>query len=536
MKRKLNKNLNKVLSLTLASAMVVGATSCGDSGTTNPATTGGTASTAPAASESTAVTELTVHGMWDNAQVLDFSMPVLQEIQKQANVKLVNTVPSSATDVDQAWTLMMSTPNQMPDIIINAQLSKIEKLGMDGGVIPLEDLIAEHAPNVQKVFEEYPELKAASTAADGHIYQVASMKELKTAQTWVIRQDWIDKLGLKSPETVDELYDVLYAFRYNDPNGNGQQDEAPFISRLAGKDFTNTFLSLYDSSLQLMVRDGKVSYDPLEPNFKYGMEQAIKWYEEGLLDKEIFTRARESRNVMYGENKGGFIADWIPSTIQYNDSLADTIPGFNNVALAPPADQNGNRKVKWLTAPYAGPAISANSKDPVAAMKFIDFMYSDEGRMLENFGIEGETYTMVDGQPQFTDAVKNYEGGLAVGRKAYGMISRLGCIDPIELEYATITNDTAKEGIEMHLDHPEWYPKDEYLYYQFKYTAEESQEITTILSDLDAFVAEKTTSWILGNGDFNAEYDAFIKELNQRGADRLVEISQTAYDRVAATK
>lgn len=160
-------------------------------------------------------------------------------------------------------------------------------------------------------------------------------------------------------------------------------------------------------------------------------------------------------------------------------------------------------------------------------------MYSDEGRMLENFGIEGETYTIdANGQPQYTDAVKNYDGGLAAGRRAYGMISRLGCIDPIELEYATITNDAAKEGIEMHLAHPEWYPEDEYLAYQFKYTAEEAQEISLLLADLETYVGETTTSWILGNGNFEQNYETFVTELKARGADRVVEISQTAYDRL----
>ncbi|WZL81589.1 extracellular solute-binding protein [Vallitaleaceae bacterium 9-2] len=521
----MKKVYRKILSLALVTFLLFGMTACGEADTTPDASETSKEETVP---------ELTVHGMWDSSQILDFSTPVLQEIQKQAGVKLVNTVPTSATDVDQTWTLMMSTPDQMPDIIINSQISKMEKLGMDGGLISLESLIEEHAPNIQKIFEEHPELLAASTAADGHIYHVASMKELKTSTTWVIRQDWIDNLGLETPETIDDLYNVLYAFKYEDPNGNGEQDEQPFISRLSGKDFTNTFLSLFDSSLQLMVRDGVVMYDPLGEDFKYGMEQAIKWYDEGIIDQEIFTRGKESRNVMYGENKGGFICDWIPSTVQYNDSLADTIPGFKNVALAPPIDQNGNQKVKWLTAPYAGPGISSNCEDPVAAIKFIDFMYSDAGRMLDGFGIEGDTYTIdADGNPQFTDKVKGYEGGIGAGRKALGMMARLGCIDSIEMEYAGIFNTLAQEGIEMHMANPQWYPQDEYLNFQFKYTAEESQEIAIIQSGLDAYVAEKTTSWILGNGDFNAEYEDFVNEIKQRDVDRLIDISQAAYDRVA---
>lgn len=480
------------------------------------------------------VTELTVHGMYGDSFIGDYSLPVTEEIQKEAGVKLVNTVAPSTTNEDQAWTLMMSVPDQMPDILTNSSIQKIEKLGMDGGCIPLEDLIDEYAPNIQAYFEKYPEAKAASTAADGHIYQVACIKEMKTAETWIIRKDWLDKLGLEVPETTDDLYNVLTAFATEDPNGNGVQDETPFISR-SGANSLNDILSLWGSSTQMVVRDGKVVYDPYEPDFKIAMENAIKWYDEGLIDPEIFTRGGESRNVMYGEDKGGFICDWPASTTQYNLSLAETVPGFENVVIAPPIDQNGNQIAYHVTTPGAGPAISSNCDDPVAAIKFIDFMYSPEGILLNSYGIEGLTFEYDEnGQPQFTDLITDYPDGIPAGRTAYGMQCRLGSADPLALEYVTATNDQVLEGWELYSDHPEWYSDDTYLNYVFKYTPEEQQEIDLILTDLNAYVQEKCISWILGTGDFESEYDQFISELELRNVERAVEISQAAYDRTKA--
>ena len=215
----------------LAATMLAGCSSSGSS-------------SSGSSSESGTV-ELTVHDIY-GTDVADFSLPVAQELQKRVGVTLTNTISASSTDESQAWTLMISNPDSMPDIVVSSDMSKIEDLGMDGGLIPLEDLIEEKCPNIVAAFEKYPELKTASTASDGHIYQVAGMKEMSVANVWVIRQDWLDKLNLEMPTTTDELYTVLKAFRDQDPNGNGQQDEAPFITRwlTAPDNFTEHALSL----------------------------------------------------------------------------------------------------------------------------------------------------------------------------------------------------------------------------------------------------------------------------------------------------
>ena len=109
------------------------------------------------------------------------------------------------------------------------------------------------------------------------------MKEMSIANTWIIRQDWLDKLGLETPTTTDELYEVLKAFRTEDPNGNGVQDETPLMTRWlsAPDNFTEHGLSLFNSSNGLMVRQGKVVFDPMEEDFKVGMKSLIQWYSEG---------------------------------------------------------------------------------------------------------------------------------------------------------------------------------------------------------------------------------------------------------------
>ncbi|MFV0503826.1 MAG: extracellular solute-binding protein [Lachnospirales bacterium] len=479
------------------------------------------------------VVDLTVHGMFGE-DVQDYSRIVLQEIQKQAGVTLTNTVANSATDESQSWTLMMSSPDTLPDIVTHSQLSTIEKFGMDGGLIPLQDLIAEHAPNIQKQFELHPELKVASTAADGNMYQVASMKAWTIANVPIIRQDWLDKLGLEIPTNINELHDVLYAFRNEDPNGNGEKDEVPIISRLSNTSGVNALLSLFGSTLGLIPRNGEIFYDPVTPEFKEAVSELSKWYEEGLMDKEIFTRGPDSRNLFLSENKGGFTMDWTASTTQYNDILKESVPGFNMAVIPPVENLRGDQIAYHKTIPYAGPAITVGSDKPVEAIKFIDFMYSPEGIMLDAFGIEGVTYEYdEEGKLKFTELITNNPDGTTQGRIDNGMMARLGCVDPVELEYVIATNDAAIEGYDLYSENADtWYVDDEYIGYQFKYTTEEQQEIALLIADLEAYVTETTISWILGNGSVESDYDNFINEIKLRGVDRVLEIAQTAYDRV----
>ena len=116
-------------------------------------------------------------------------------------------------------------------------------------------------------------------------------KELKSSQFYWIRQDWLDKLGLEAPTTVDELHDVLTAFKNNDPNGNGQADEIPLFDRSATAETEmGEYLALWDSSASFYPRDGKITYEPLTENYKNAVKNLAQWYKEGLIDPEIFTR------------------------------------------------------------------------------------------------------------------------------------------------------------------------------------------------------------------------------------------------------
>ena len=466
-----------------------------------------------------------------NNMPFDSNWQVWQEAAKRTNVSLKGTISLSNSNEEEAFNLMMSSGN-LADIIGYVDASSLEKLGRDGGMIPLNDLIKEHAPNIQKVLDEDARFRQTAYSLDGNIYQIPKNQELKAAEFWWIRQDWLDKLNLKAPTTVDELHDVLYAFRNEDPNGNGLKDEIPLFDR-AGWKQPDEYLYLWDTSLEFYPRDGKMKYEPLEENFKTGVSNMIKWYQEGLIDPEIFTRGASSRDTLLGGDLGGCTHDWV-STANYNSTLQETIPGFQMAAIAPPADQNGVVKERVSRYPGVGWGISSQCKDPVTVIKFMDYFFTEEGSDLMNWGIEGDTFTRdADGSKHFTDTVLQSELTPIGYLRSIGAQYRIGMCQDGDYEYATMKEDGI-EANKLYNGHDEWFDDSLPPYLDgkmaLKYTSDDETEYKNIMASIKPYVDEKFQSWILGVNDFDSEYDTFIKELKARGIDRALEINQKAYD------
>ncbi len=456
---------------------------------------------------------------------------VWEEVGKRTNINLEGIISQSNSNEEEAFNLMLSS-GTLADIIGYKSSADLEKLGRDGGLIPLNDLIKEHAPNIQAAIDADSKFKQGATSLDGNIYFIPKNQTLVSAEFWWVRQDWLDKLGLQVPTTVDELYDVLTAFRNQDPNGNDKKDEIPLFDR-AGYKMPDEYLYLWDTSTEFYPRDGKMTFDPMEENFKAGVTNLVKWYKEGLIDPEIFTRGAKSRDILYSANLGGMTHDW-PSTGNYNRSLATDIPGFNNVSIAPPANQNGEIIERTTRYPGVGWGISSQCKDPVTVIKFFDYMFTEEGSTLMNWGIENETYVKnSDGTKSYTDTVMNSELTPLGYLRSLGVQYRIGMLQDAEYEYAFMTPE-ASAASKLYNGNSNWYRSDMPPYadgeLNLKYVAEDEAEYKKIMSEVRPYVDEMFQKWLLGASSFEEDYDGFIAELKNRGIERAIEINQQAYD------
>lgn len=454
----------------------------------------------------------------------DYKENIFTEAFDKTNILLTPTLSENVTDMDQALALAVAAKD-IPDVIYDWKQENFNNYGMQGALIPLNDLIDKYAPNYKKFLEEHPEVKYYSTASDGNIYFIPFVADGDPSTGWFIRQDWLDKLGMEAPNTVDEFYNTMMAFRDNDPNGNGEKDEVGFFG--AQGDVASLF-SLFDAYEGFRyTTDGKVSFGPMEDNFLVAVEEVTKWYKEGLIDREIFTRT-DGMDYFLGNNTGGISHGWFGSTAKRNDTLKNEIDGFSFVAFAPPAGPDGVRRElnrRNLTA-GEGWAISSMNEHPEETMKYFDFWWSEEGRRLVNFGVEGVHYEMIDGKPIFKDSVINGDTLITTIMFSIRAETNFGFHQDFGYEEQWI-NQIARDGMKMYAEGgylPDPITRPNLSYF------ENEKDHNTLKTQIETYVDETVQSWILGTGNPEKEFPGFKEALEQLGVEKYIEIEQAAYD------
>lgn len=473
---------------------------------------------------------LTFHAHVQNGSVADGSLPVWQKAAELTNITLETTAPTTATNSLEVYSLMVAS-GEIADIVGYPDFTRFTSDAMDGAFLPLNDLIEEYAPNITRILDENPDVRNYITAPDGNIYGIPYFYDLNAPEGygWFIRTDWLDALGLDVPQNVDEYYEALKAFREDDPNGNGEQDEEPFFSR----GFSPlALLTLWDAYNDFYVRDGVVRFGPEQDAYRTGMRELVKWYDEGLIHSEIFTGGSNSREVLLSQNKGGATIDWFASTSSYNGRLQETIPGFAFKPFAPPAGIDGVRRNNFRRSkviPFLGWGIGYSNEYPEATMRYFDFWFTETGIRMAAFGVEGEDYVLQDGKPVFTDTVTGADVPVItyLSRERGAQFLGMGTMQDIEYELQAM-HPYGREGYDLYSSNS-WATEQMPL---LSYNEDEFDRLHEIMSSVRTLVSEKAQRWILGAEDIDANYDEFLRQMRDMGIDEAVAITQAAYDRI----
>lgn len=470
--------------------------------------------------------DLSIHMHFFNYCIFNDEWPVFKVAAEKTGVSLHGTAVETVSDSGQAFSTMLAD-KKLPDII-HYQRTKLKEIGEEGALIPLEDLIEEHAPNIKKFFDASPAAKAAATSSDGHIYCIPGTlapvgSGALPSVGFFIRQDWLDKLGLSVPKTVDEYYNVLKAFKERDPNGNGKADEIPYFKRSTTvQDLYQLFGASYGDYINEndMIADGKV-----QEEYKNAVKELAKWYKEGLIDPEIFSRGNQAREQLLSSNIGGSTHDWFSSTAAYNDMYKDV--GINFVPIAPPADVNG--VVKEVTSRSAVHSlawgISKDNEHPERTIKYFDWWLTEEGIKLHSNGVEGLHYDMIDGKLVFKDEVKNADGGVPGYLRNQGVVE-MGTVTTLDAELAGM-NELAIAGFNEYNENG--YIKEPMP--TLSYNQQEQDVINANSTNLSTYQMEMEQKWILGSLDVDATWDEYVAQCKAMKLDDVVAAKNSAYQR-----
>lgn len=545
----MKRTLALTLSLLMLAAALAGCANASPSPTTAPTAAPAVSAAATATVAPTATAEnwqiaaipakITLFYAFGGNGAPTGDMPIWKEAAKITGVTMENVANPSISDDIQSLNTMLAS-GSLPDLI-QGQFSNINPIIAQGALIPLDDLIGQYAPNIKKFFNDYPDAVAACTGPDGKIYDVTGTLggdpgQYLPSMAFFIRKDWLDKLNLPVPTTLQQYKDALYAFRNQDPNGNGKKDEIPYLYRDKGISGLYQLFGVGGEWGQWFITaDNTVQFGQMTTEYKNAIKELSQWYADGVIDPEIYTRGSQARQDLLGNNLGGSTIDWLSSTASMNtntDILAN-VPKINFVAIAPPADINGKVKQLYSRAPITTYCwgISKDCKDPATAIRYMDFWFSDVGETLMNWGIEGQTYTMVDGKPQFTQTVFTNPAGVPNYMRSIGSYE-VGHRGDIAGELAGM-NDIAKAGYNLYLDNNYCQPP----FPNLSFTQEETDTINNAMGNISTYQAEWEQKCITGVQKVDDSWDAYITEMNNMGMQQVLTANNAAYQRyVASTK
>lgn len=553
------KNAKKLVALLLSLALVLSLGACGGNGESS---TSSEASPSSTTEESGAAAESGDESQAETAETGEFQLPIVdepttlsyfvaddsnaaimttdwndnefyQEMERRTGVHLEFEMVSSA-DYQTNFNLMIASGNLADMIYVGASYyaEGVDAAIDDGYFLDLTDLVDEYMPNYEKIRTsdiQYELLSTTDSGRLGAVYELRQSKQGPWLGLW-IRQDWLDDLGLDTPVTFDDYHEVLTAFK------NEKGATAPLILNFSGSDgeFGTMSGGLNVLNSWQLDETGKVNFGPYMDAWKEYVTIMHQWYTEGLIDPDFMAtdeRTADMAKVVTGAS-GLFAALYtMPSVYE----AASEDPNMNLAPVNPPVMNEGDEGHIRLRDSYTSgnTAISADSENWEVALRWLDYLYTDEGALLANYGVEGDTFEFDEnGKPVFTDKILNNENGWTMTQTVASYL----CPSAGIANWSDWTRELAGVPEKDQACYDVWseFSDDWRLPSSVTLTQEESTERAALYADISTIVKEQTAQFISGALDIESNWDAYISALEASGMERAIEITQAAYDRYLA--
>lgn len=461
-------------------------------------------------------------------------MELVQQWQQDTNIAIDwENLPDQ---VYQEKKNLLLASDDMPDVLFNTGLtdSDIVQYGDNGTLVPLEGLIEDYAPTLTAILDERPDIRAALTASDGHIYTLPSVEELGILQYpnfLFINKAWLDALGLPMPTTIEEYRAALEAFATQDPNGNGVADEIPLSFRTDSFcanpwDLIAALGGQPENNDHRIVRDGEVEFTANTDEYRAGVQALNEWYDDGLIDPESFSQddvAYLAKGKTTTPVLGSFFW-WEAKEMVGEDRLADyallgVLEGVDGERLA---SVTNNQEIS-----RGAMAITRANKYPAATMRWADRLFDPVMSAQASWGPIGVTLEEnADGVLTQIPA----PAGTSEGERRQQVAPGGPKITTREdFETVVAPEPRAKERQDLVTEFYAPYQAND-IYPPVLLSNEELDQVSYAQTDINTLVKEKFASWVV-QGGIDEEWDGYVSQLRTLGVEDVTGVYQDAYDR-----
>lgn len=503
-----------------------GCSSKNDEGGTSASASAPAAGGASASASASSPVKLTIAQM-DGGRVWKDDNPATLELEKRTNTSLeVNMIPSG--DFLNKYNVMAAS-GSIPDIskIPNFEF---EKYADNGLFLDIGDLVDQYAPNLK-------------SAIDPALWDLVKYKGKQYAIPYqnvpgkivpAVRQDWLDNLGLQMPKTLDELETMLKKFTTDDPDKNGQNDTYGLGSTGNWKgDFTMIFGAFgvmpFDSSgtRQAYLQDGVVYSSQISEGYKNAIAYIKKLWDEKVIDPEVFIIKSDQAQQKLVQSKAGLFTAWwsiAPEVLKNNLKMNEINPNAKwNPLLPAVTGPDGKSGLESRGTINGTINISAKAKDPVAAIKFLDYLATDEGWELATYGIKGQHYIdLTQGRTE--------EGQKAMDEKWLDPLAQIVYLP----DMVDKVNDASQSPTQIEDNRFIKAAREYNLYTDFFYGVPLTDAEKNLDPDLVKYEDEMFIKFITGAESLD-KWDEYVANWKKKGGKEILEARVQAYNEMHGT-
>ena len=463
-------------------------------------------------------------------------VPFYSGLSEKTGIAIDWQCPVEGADAKAAYNLLLQEA-KLPSIILNNgySISNVNNLYTDGLIYDLTDYLEEYAPDFWAFMNDPANVssKNAVTNEDGRflIFPMIRQSDVNITYTGpVIRQDWLDECGLKAPVTLEDWENVLTTFK--DKYGATLTFA---LGRYTVAGLSSGVDAFADLTIQYYVEDNEVKCANAQPEWKEYLTVLNRWYDAGLIDPDFATNDDAAVRTKALNNQAGVI---VTATSQLTNFIADAEAektGANWVGFSIPRTAAGapTKRIQTegqLVKTGVGAVVttSCTEEELIAAIKFLNYGYSEEGMKYWNFGEEGKTYEVTaDGEIKFTELITADARGMSEVLKDYTGMYSLGI--GVQME-DLVRARNAKASVDAISTWTDNTVANKYKVPAYSRTSDEQTKYADINSVLSTYVSEMALKFVTGEESLD-NFDKYIEQLNSYKLPELLEIEQAAYDR-----
>lgn len=403
-------NVRKSLSLLTAAALLAAtAAACGTApaaASSQAPASSPAASSAPASAAPEPAKEIDLvivkNQLTDGIKEQQVKDAISAKIEEDLGMKITfKVITAPEVDALNQKIYLMSASGEQMDMISNHNVQLSNLLSKPGLIAPIDDLLDQYGANLKK---HVPAETFDRFRLNGELMAIPDNDGDTVQDGIIVRKDWLDKLNLPVPRTLQQFEEMLQAFQTQDPDGNGKNDTiplvaqenrmnlcfAPIVTGLAPSTFT--FPGIWDYYDEA---SGEVRPTFIAPEYKKQLEFIKGWYDKGWLNKDFLITTGDQNREMFKQGKAGAYADtwWL---IEMEGDMKKALG--DEVELAAITSLSGENGEMWFGRLKTSGiiAIPESSKYKAEMIQVLDWMVSSkENYRLCKYGILGETYIEV---------------------------------------------------------------------------------------------------------------------------------------------